>query len=96
MNDDLISRDKLIDNLKTHFDALYKENGELLISDNVCNSEDVNDLIELANKQPTAYKVDKVLHEYRKLIKEYEDDGYSFHISSKVEDIIRGGGIGDN
>ena len=61
MNDDLISRDKLIDNLKTHFDALYREDGELLASDHICNSEDVNDLVELVNNQPTAFDVDKVI-----------------------------------
>lgn len=51
--DDLISKSKLIEDLKTHFDALYREDGELLASDHICNSEDVNDLIELVNEQPT-------------------------------------------
>ena len=61
MNNDLISRSKLIEDLKTHFDALYREDGELLASDHICNSEDVNDLVELVNNQPTAFDVDKVI-----------------------------------
>lgn len=42
--------------------------------------------------QSTKYNVSNVLKEYKTLIKDYEDDGYSFHISHKVEDLIRKGG----
>ena len=63
----LIDADKLIEDLKTHFDALYREDGELLASDHICNSEDVNDLVELVNNQPTAFDVGKVVNELKLL-----------------------------
>lgn len=92
MNSDLISKTKLIEDLKLlrYFVAGLRSCKSILAQTMTNYQESVTETI---NKQPTAYDVDKVLHEYRELIKEYEDDGYSFHISSKVEDIIRGGGL---
>lgn len=49
-----IDADTLTNGLKEHFDALYKEDGELLYSDHICTGEDVSDLIEFISKQPTA------------------------------------------
>ncbi len=66
---DLISRSKLINALKVHFDSCFREDGELLYSDHICTSDDVVDLIKLVENQPTAYSVDKVVEEL-KVIKE--------------------------
>ena len=48
----MIDEKKLIEDLKKHFDALYKEDGTLLQSDHICISEDVEDLIKFINEQP--------------------------------------------
>ena len=47
-----IDAEKFIEVLKVHFDALYREDGELLYSDHMCIGEDVDDLIKLVNEQP--------------------------------------------
>ena len=60
---DLISRSKLINALKVHFDSCFREDGELLYSDHICTSDDVVDLIKLVENQPTAYSVDGVVEE---------------------------------
>ena len=60
---DLISRSELINALKVHFDSCFREDGELLYSDHICTSDDVVDLINLVENQPTAYNVDKVVEE---------------------------------
>ena len=60
---DLISRKALLENLKTHFDAEYNEDGRLLYSDHICTGEDVEDLIKLVNAQPTAYDVNEVVEQ---------------------------------
>lgn len=64
---DLISRKALIEELKTHFDAEYSEDGRCLYSDHICIGEDVEDLIKLVNSQPTAYDVDKVVEQLESL-----------------------------
>ena len=66
---DLISKSALIDALKVHFDSCFREDGELLYSDHICTSDDVVDLINLVENQPTSYNVDKVMEEL-KIIKE--------------------------
>lgn len=48
----MIDEKKLIEELKVHFDSLYREDGMLLHSDHVCTAEDVDDLIALVNRQP--------------------------------------------
>ena len=48
----MIDEKKLIEDLKKHFDALYKEDGTLLQSDHICISEDVEDIIKFINEQP--------------------------------------------
>lgn len=60
---DLISRSALIDALKVHFDSYFREDGELLYSDHICTSDDVVDLINLVENQPTAYNIDKIVEE---------------------------------
>ena len=65
---DLISRSALIDALKVHFDSCFREDGELLYSDHICTSDDVVDLINLVDNQPTSYNVDKVVNELKQAI----------------------------
>ena len=52
----MIIKKRLIEDIKKHFDAIYREDGELLSSDHICISEDVDDLIKLVESQPQAYK----------------------------------------
>ena len=56
-----------------------------VMMDDLFNDNNDNKDIE----QNDVYDVNNALKEYRELIKEYEDNGYTFHISYKVEDIIR-------
>lgn len=72
MQGDLISRSTLIESLKVHFEALYREDRELLSSDHVCISEDVEDLIKMVQEQPTAYDVEAVKDTLEKRRVEYE------------------------
>ena len=67
---DLISKSALIDALKVHFDSCFREDGELLYSDHICTSDDVVDLINLVDNQPTAYDIDKVVEEIKTLKEE--------------------------
>ena len=60
-----IDAEKFIEHLKIHFDALYREDGELLDSDRICIGEDVDDLIRMVNEHPTA-DVAEVKHGYWK------------------------------
>ena len=64
---DLISRSELINSLKVHFDSCFREDGKLLYSDHICTSDDVVDLINLVENQPTAYDVEKVVTELNEL-----------------------------
>ena len=87
---DLISRRALIEEIKTHFDAIYRDDGELLSSDHVCISEDVDDLIEFFRRQPTAYDKDKVVDKVTEYLivndfgNEYQND---------IAEIVKGGGV---
>ena len=65
---DLISKSELINTLKVHFDSCFREDGELLYSDHICTSDDVVDLINLVDNQPTSYNVDKVVNELKQAI----------------------------
>lgn len=57
----LIDADKLKDELMKHFDAYFNDKGQLMYSDHICTSDDVSDLFNLINKQPTAYDVNNVI-----------------------------------
>lgn len=48
----MIDEKKLIEDLKIQFDAIYREDGELLYSDHVIVKDDVDAIIELVNSQP--------------------------------------------
>lgn len=57
----LINADKLKDVLVKHFDAYFNDKGKLMYSDHICTSDDVSDLFNLIDKQPTAYDVNNVI-----------------------------------
>lgn len=59
----LIDADELKNVLVKHFDAYFNENGRLMYSDHICTSDDVSDLFNLIDKQPTVYDTDKVLEQ---------------------------------
>ena len=96
---DLISKSALIDALKVHFDSCFREDGELLYSDHICTSDDVVDLINLVENQPTAYDIDKVieeLYEERTLLSnDYECEIINYCIDNfdKAIKIVKQGGI---
>lgn len=100
---DLISRSALIQELKTHFDAIYRDDGELLSSDHVCISEDVDDLIKLVEDQPTAYDIDKVVERLEATKDVTKDDTVAEQISTNIWNkalsrairIVKGGGISE-
>ena len=101
---DLISKSALIDALKVHFDSCFREDGELLYSDHICTSDDVVDLINLVENQPTAYDIDKVIEELYEerteilLSNDYEDYeceiiNYCIDNFDKAIKIVKQGGI---
>lgn len=57
----LIDADELKCVLVKHFDAYFNENGKLMYSDHICTSDDVGDLFNLIDKQPTAYKTENAI-----------------------------------
>lgn len=84
-----IDAEKFIEHLKIHFDALYREDGELLDSDRVCIGEDVDDLIRMVNEHPTA-DVAEVKHGYfvrneRNIpkMKEFHEKGVALSMNEK-------------
>ena len=100
---DLISRSELINALKVHFDSCFREDGKLLYSDHICTSDDVDDLINLVENQPTAYSVDRVVTELNELdvkaIKRYKGgtfgnyEGTDYYIEkSRTIEIVKRGG----
>ena len=101
---DLISRSELINTLKVHFDSCFREDGELLYSDHICTSDDVVDLINLVENQPTAYDIDKVVKElYEKrteilLSNDYECKIINYCIDNfdKAIKIVKHDDISDN
>lgn len=104
---DLISRSKLINALKVHFDSCFIEDGKLLYSEHICTSDDVVDLINLVENQPTAYDIDKVVADLeknasrytKKYTTPYGNNGYkdtkaiSIH---KAIEIVKQGGVSDD
>ena len=99
--DDLISKSALIDVLKVHFDSHFREDGELLYSDHICTSDDVVDLINLVENQPTAYDIDKVVEELYEerteilLSNDYECEIINYCINNfdDANEIVKQGGI---
>ena len=92
---DLISRSELINALKVHFDSCFREDGELLYSDHICTSDDVVDLINLVENQPTAYNVDKVVEELELHSFELGTDTLPVHyvrLNEAIE-IVKQGGV---
>nr|DAY87944.1 MAG TPA: hypothetical protein [Caudoviricetes sp.] len=69
----LIDADELKNVLVKHFDAYFNENGRLMYSDHICTSDDVSDLFNLIDKQPTAYDTDKVLEQLKNERKFWEN-----------------------
>ena len=91
----LIDSDELKNVLVKQFDAYFNENGKLMYSDHICTSDDVSDLFNLIDKQPTAYDVDKVVEELKKRKGTYFDgllcEGTKITINEAIK-IIRAGG----
>lgn len=73
---DLINRKALLEDLKTHFDAEYNEDGRLLYSDHICTGEDVEDLIKLVNAQPTAYDIGEIMDKLARVSHRVETHQY--------------------
>lgn len=65
----MIDEKKLIEDLKVQFDALYREDGELIYSDHVIIGDDVDAIIKLVNSQP---QVGGWIPVSERLPKEYE------------------------
>ena len=82
----MIDEKKLIEDLKKHFDALYKEDGTLLQSDHICISEDVEDLIKFINEQP---KTDWIPFEQREADEE-EKAHFLEHYGYELEYMLCG------
>ena len=59
----LIDADEFKKALVKHFDAYFNENGRLMYSDHICTSDDVIDLFNFIDKQPTAYDVNTVVNQ---------------------------------
>lgn len=62
----LIDADELKKALVKHFDACFNENGRLMYSDHICTSDDIIDLFNLIDKQPTTFDVDKAVCQMEK------------------------------
>lgn len=59
----LIDADALKEVFTEHFDAYFNDNGQLMYSDHIRTRDDVSDLFNVIDKQPTAYDVDKVVQQ---------------------------------
>lgn len=81
----LIDADKLKDELVKHFDAYFNDKGQLMYSDHICTSDDVSDLFDLIDKQPTAYDVDKTVQQLGNLNK------YNLNLADAMLDIQENG-----
>lgn len=64
----LIDSDELKNVLVKHFDAYFNEDGRLMYSDHICTSDDVSDLFNLIDKQPTVFYVDKFLEQLNAIL----------------------------
>lgn len=84
---DLISRSALIESLKEHFDAYYREDGKMMYSDHICTSEDCDDLIKFVQNQPNAYDVEVIIKELKAL------KGGSHIDRLEVYQAVRKGGV---
>lgn len=95
----LIDADKLKTALIKHFDAYFNDKGQLVYSDHICTSDDVNDLFGLIDKQLIAYDVDKVVEQLKNV--SYERFGNAgmggenvVNLDDAIE-IVKAGGIDD-
>lgn len=95
----LIDADKLKTALIKHFDAYFNDKGQLVYSDHICTSDDVNDLFGLIDKQLIAYNVDKVVEQ----LEEYSnaDEAEQLGTIPVVEltdaiEAVKAGGKNDN
>ena len=70
---DYINKSELVEDLKKHFDALYREDGTLLQSDNICISEDVEDLIKFINEQPTFSETEILRKPFERVVERLEE-----------------------
>ena len=90
----LIDADELKKALVKHFDACFNENGKLMYSD------DIIDLFNLIDKQPTAFDVDKAVCQMKRdKITDCETilsdiyQGYNTGLSRAIDIVKRGGDI---
>ena len=104
----LIDADKLKTALIKHFDAYFNDKGQLVYSDHICTSDDVNDLFDLIDKQPIAYDVDKVKSQMKELVEHpcgksgkcihaydnfnEEYGGCEMCVALRADDIVKAGG----
>ena len=91
----LIDADKFKKALVKHFDAYFNENGRLMYSDHICTSDDVIDLFNFIDKQPTAYDVNTVvnqleLHSFSLGITELPNFYVKLNDAIKI---VKGGGV---
>lgn len=93
----LIDADRLKDTLVKHFDAYFNDKGQLMYSDHICTSDDVDDLLNLIDEQPTAYDVDKLINQLErdKFIESETTlsdvhQGYNAGLSRAIEIVKRG------
>ena len=91
----LIDADEFKKALVKHFDAYFNENGRLMYSDHICTSDDVIDLFNFIDKQPTAYDVDTVvnqleLHSFSLGITELP--AFYVRLNDAIK-IVKGGGV---
>lgn len=81
----LIDADALKEVFTEHFDAYFNENGQLMYSDHIRTRDDVSDLFNVIDKQPTAYDVDKVVQQLENLNK------YELNLADMMLDIQSNG-----
>ena len=96
----LIDADELKKALVKHFDACFNENGKLMYSDHIRTSDDIIDLFNLIDKQPTAFDVDKAVCQMKRdKITDCETilsdiyQGYNAGLSRAIDIVKRGGDI---
>lgn len=101
----LIDADRLKDTLVKHFDAYFNDKGQLMYSDHICTSDDVDDLLNLIDEQPTAYDVDKVVEQLESESARWQDSGDAYNDEKekgvaigfrKAIKIVKGGEIDGN
>ena len=81
----LISAEALKKALIEKYDALFREDGDLLYSDHVVTGDDAKDLVEFINEQPTAYDPERVVEQLEELRKtNYEAWEAATYIPDKI------------